>query len=488
ISLSGGQKARISLARALYSSSDVVLLDDPLSAVDAHVEKHIVDSLFGNEGVLQGKTVVLVTHAIHHLDKMNQVILIEDGQIAESGSYEEVMNLKGSVYNMVSEHLANQVENEEAKDTTDTTVADKEAMDLSKKEVTKTKEQRSSGTVDRGVYWYYVQCCGYIYFVVFLLLIVIQCTMSNGTFYALSAWGKSDSSTVWFYFAIYSALTFGVVFATFGNQVYFKCFLSIRAANIVFTQSLDKIFKLPMSFFNTTPVGQILQRVDLDQATVDNRLSDTMNQYLNVLINTVSIPALREVTRIFMLAAAPVNSLVTEVLDGMQTIRAFGKGGQFLEKADSLRDTHARAFYSFVSTSRATMVMTLLISALITSAVPLVGVLVPAINPSLIGVAMINAGELSQFLSSLIRVYGFMETSMISLERIAAYSKLEEEAASDTDYPLEKSWPKNGSIQLESYSTTYAKDLDPVIKNLSVNIKGGEKVGIVGRTGIDDLY
>ncbi|KAI8891917.1 P-loop containing nucleoside triphosphate hydrolase protein, partial [Globomyces pollinis-pini] len=93
ISLSGGQKARISLARALYSSSDVVLLDDPLSAVDAHVEKHIVDSLFGNEGVLQGKTVVLVTHAIHHLDRMNQVILIEDGQIAESGSYEEVMHL-----------------------------------------------------------------------------------------------------------------------------------------------------------------------------------------------------------------------------------------------------------------------------------------------------------------------------------------------------------------------------------------------------------
>ncbi|KAI8892240.1 P-loop containing nucleoside triphosphate hydrolase protein [Globomyces pollinis-pini] len=513
ISLSGGQKARISLARALYSSSDVILLDDPLSAVDAHVEKHIVDSLFGNEGVLQGKTVVLVTHAIHHLDKMNQVILIEDGQITESGSYEEVMNLKGSVYNMVSEHLANQVENEEAKDTTDTTVADKEAMDLSKKEVAKTKEQRSSGTVDRGVYWYYVQCCGYIYFVVFLLLIVIQCTMSNGTFYALSAWGKSDSSTVWFYFAIYSALTFGVVFATFGNQVYFKCFLSIRAANIVFTQSLDKIFKLPMSFFNTTPVGQILQRVDLDQATVDNRLSDTIDQYLKVLINVivvgitlllptiwmavvliisailfylvqiVSIPAMREVTRIYMLAAAPVNSLVTEVLDGMRTIRAFGKSKQLLQKADSLRDTHARAFYSLISTSRATMVMTLLISALITSAVPLVGVLVPAINPSLIGVAMINAGELSQFLSSMIRVYGFMETSMISLERIAAYSKLEEEAASDTDYPLEKSWPKNGSIQLENYSTTYAKDLDPVIKNLSVNIKGGEKVGIVGRTG-----
>ncbi|KAJ2988844.1 Canalicular multispecific organic anion transporter 2, partial [Globomyces sp. JEL0801] len=170
ISLSGGQKARISLARALYSSSDVVQLDDPLSAVDAHVEKHIVDSLFGNEGVLQGKTVVLVTHAIHHLDRMNQVILIEDGQIAESGSYEE-----------------------------------------------------------------------------------------------------------------------------------------------------------------------------------------------------------------------PIT-------------------------------------------------------------------------------------------------YGFMENSMISLERIAVYSKLEEEAASDTDYPLEKSWPKNGSIQLENYSTTYAKHLDPVIKNLSVNIKGGEKVGIVGRT------
>ncbi|KAI8899117.1 P-loop containing nucleoside triphosphate hydrolase protein [Globomyces pollinis-pini] len=512
ISLSGGQKARISLARALYSSSDVVLLDDPLSAVDAHVERHIVESLFGEQGLLKGKTVVLVTHAIRHLDKMDRVILMENGQISENGSYHEVMDLKGAVHAMVSEHLANQVQqveqttqNPESKTT--------EANILSNKAIEENVEERSTGTVSRGVYWYYIKCCGYVNFAIFVFLILIQCSMSNGTYYALSAWGKSDVSTAWFYFAIYSSLTFGVVVTTFGNHVYFRCFLSIKAANSIFLECLNKILRLPMSFFNKTPVGQILQRVDLDQDAVDNRIGDILYEYFQVAINVlvvgitlllpsawmivillvagilfyfaqiISVPALREVMRLYALASAPINSLVTEILEGMQTIRGFGKGKQLLDKADKLRDTHARGYYHFLSTNRVSMIMMMLIAGLISSSIPFIGILVPDINPSLIGVAMINATALAEMLTSMILTYGAVETSMISLERIVSYKDLEEEAPSHTDYPLEKSWPKNGSVQIDNYSTAYDKKLDPVIRGLSVIIKGGEKVGIVGRTG-----
>jgi ATP-binding cassette subfamily C (CFTR/MRP) protein 1 len=103
VSLSGGQKARLCCARAFYANTDVVLMDDPLSAVDAHVDRQLFDSWFGKEGFLKGKTTLLVTHAIHHLSRpeIENILFIKGGKIAERGSYKELMNLKGRFFDMV---------------------------------------------------------------------------------------------------------------------------------------------------------------------------------------------------------------------------------------------------------------------------------------------------------------------------------------------------------------------------------------------------
>lgn len=89
INLSGGQKQRVSLARACYNGADVYLLDDPLSAVDAHVGKHIFNEVIqGQEALLKDKTRVLVTHGITFLPKTDHIVVVKDGVISEQGSYQ----------------------------------------------------------------------------------------------------------------------------------------------------------------------------------------------------------------------------------------------------------------------------------------------------------------------------------------------------------------------------------------------------------------
>jgi ATP-binding cassette subfamily C (CFTR/MRP) protein 1 len=104
INLSGGQKQRVSLARAVYQDADIYLLDDPLSAVDAHVDQHLWQHLIGPEGLLKDKTRVLVTHGVHHLEQVDRVVVLKDGTILEQGGYRELLKAKGVFFQLINEH------------------------------------------------------------------------------------------------------------------------------------------------------------------------------------------------------------------------------------------------------------------------------------------------------------------------------------------------------------------------------------------------
>ncbi|KAF9400363.1 hypothetical protein BGZ94_005489, partial [Podila epigama] len=107
INLSGGQKQRVSLARAAYQDADVYLLDDPLSAVDAHVDRHLWANLFGPQGLLKDKTRLLVTHGIHHLEYVDQIVVFKDGTISEIGQYKALLEAQGAFYQLINEYSAN---------------------------------------------------------------------------------------------------------------------------------------------------------------------------------------------------------------------------------------------------------------------------------------------------------------------------------------------------------------------------------------------
>lgn len=115
INLSGGQKQRVSLARAIYTDADVYLLDDPLSAVDSHVGKHIFNQVIGPKGLLGNKTRVLVTHAITYLPQTDQVAVIKDGYVSENGSYKELLAKKGDFSEFMLHYISSGSVNEEGK-------------------------------------------------------------------------------------------------------------------------------------------------------------------------------------------------------------------------------------------------------------------------------------------------------------------------------------------------------------------------------------
>lgn len=105
INLSGGQKQRVALARAVYSDSDVYFLDDPLSAVDAHVGKHIFENVISNSGLLKKKTRILVTHGITYLPEVDNIIVVKDGEITEFGSYKQLLEKRGAFSEFLVQHL-----------------------------------------------------------------------------------------------------------------------------------------------------------------------------------------------------------------------------------------------------------------------------------------------------------------------------------------------------------------------------------------------
>ena len=113
INLSGGQKQRVSIARSVYSNGSLYLLDDPLSAVDAHVGKHIFDRVIGPRGLLKNKTRILVTHGVSYLPVVDKIFVMKDGMITESGSYRELLDQKGEFSDFLVQYLCN---NEDKKD------------------------------------------------------------------------------------------------------------------------------------------------------------------------------------------------------------------------------------------------------------------------------------------------------------------------------------------------------------------------------------
>ena len=112
INLSGGQKQRISIARSVYSNGTVYMLDDPLSAVDAHVSKHLFDKVIGPKGLLKNKTRILVTHGVSYLPQVDQIVVMKEGKVSEMGTYKQLLAKKGEFADFLIQYIQQKEESE----------------------------------------------------------------------------------------------------------------------------------------------------------------------------------------------------------------------------------------------------------------------------------------------------------------------------------------------------------------------------------------
>ncbi|CAG79302.1 YALI0E08969p [Yarrowia lipolytica CLIB122] len=543
ISLSGGQKARLSIARAVYSRADVQLYDDPLSAVDEHVQAHLIKNVFGPGGLLSSKTVVVATNTVNLLRHSSTIHLIEDKTFVESGEFSELMTRDGKIKKLVDEFqtqagestpdaskVIDAIEVDDKRIESDAkhpfslrrassishfsviTVADDDARRTRVED--EVKETEALNFVE--LYKKYFVAVGYINMGVYLVLSLVGSALTIASTYWVAEWGSdkidlSDIQLVLGYFFIRFA---SALFEAFGGLA-FSTFGAVRASKLLHERMLKAVLRAPMSFFEATPLGRLTTRFSQDIAKLDWMMNNFITRLATAVITSFSSlvlivgsspstlvvvpPALylyriiqkyylitsRQVRRLSAATMSPVVSHFQETLNGLTTVRAFGKSRFFSTKSTAHIDVRTKMEFLSYSLQQwlGLRLTTIGVVIFLSSGLSLVATLHwKPLSAGLVGLVMSYASTISSCLSEVVKAAISVEQESVVLERIFEFCQIEPEAPPKAKEPAAH-WPNEGRITFSNYSTKYRANLDPVLNELSFNIKPREKVGVVGRTG-----
>ncbi|OVA02295.1 ABC transporter [Macleaya cordata] len=560
INLSGGQKQRVQLARALYQDADIYLLDDPFSAVDAHTGSELFKEYILT--ALATKTVVFVTHQVEFLPAADLILVLRDGQIIQAGKYDDLLQAGTDFNALVSAHheaigsmdipmqtsedsdenvshvgslafskkcdstasnldnLTKDVrENESASDRK--AIKEKKKAKRSRKKQLVQEEERERGKVSMKVYLSYMAAA---YKGLLIPLIILAQTSFQVLQIASNWWmawanpqtkgdlPKTSSMTL---LLVYMALAFGSSWFVFIRAVLVATF-GLAAAQKLFLKMLRCVFRAPMSFFDSTPAGRILNRVSVDQSVVDldipfrlGGFASTTIQLLGIvgvmtkvtwqvllLVIPMAIACLwmqkyymassRELVRIVSIQKSPIIHLFGESIAGAATIRGFGQEKRFMKRNLYLLDCFARPFFCSIAAIEWLCLRMELLSTFVFAFCMTLLVSFPhgSIDPSMAGLAVTYGLNLNARLSRWILSFCKLENKIISIERIHQYCQIPGEAPSiiENSRPP-SSWPENGTIELIDLKVRYKESLPVVLHGVTCTFPGAKKIGIVGRTG-----
>ncbi|WAQ87113.1 hypothetical protein PtA15_8A14 [Puccinia triticina] len=559
IALSGGQKARISLARTVYARADVYLLDDPLSSVDAHVARHLFDKVIGPTGLLRNKARILCTNAIPFCQQADELIMVRDGKIVERGTFQSVLANQGDLRKLIDEFGKNTSQDDISDDLkpSDSTIAVSENSSKSsaskprqesvalmrrplittsknnqmpilktRKAPGKVSEHKEKGSVKYDVYKTYLRANGVFGVGIALGSVVVQQILSLATTIWLKNWSSSnqthsddDGPHLGYYLGIYGLLGFLTSVTAFVNGVTLFSICAVRSAKVLHDQMFAKVLRAPMSFFDTTPVGTILNRFSRDVFVIDEVLARVFSGFLRTSAGVVSVVAVvswavppfllvcipllliykgiqsyylatsREIKRIDAITKSPIFAMFAETLTGVATIRAFGEQGRFVVENETKVDRNQEACFASIGANRWLAVRLELIgNVMILTAASLAVTSLAASKPldsGMVGVLMSYALSITQSLNWLVRSATEVETNIVSCERVVEYTKLKQEGPWETDehHRPSPSWPEKGEIVYEGVECRYRDGLDLVLKGVDFKVQAQEKIGICGRTG-----
>ncbi|XP_042361797.1 multidrug resistance-associated protein 1 isoform X2 [Plectropomus leopardus] len=546
VNLSGGQKQRVSLARAVYCDRVVYLLDDPLSAVDAQVGKHIFDHVIGPQGLLKDKTRVLVTHGLSYLPQTDLILVMVEGEISEMGSYQQLMAKEGAFAEFQRTYTAvDHTDNNESMPKTgtkgtensiapapagspgDSIVSEKGEEDkvLSKKtkppEVGKLTEadKASTGRVKLSVFWAYMKAIGVFLSCTSLLLFITHHLLSLFSNYWLSLW--TDDPVVngtqpnrQMRLGVYGALGLFQGMAVFGYSLS-TSIGGILASRFLHQSMLYDVLRSPMSFFERTPSGNLVNRFSKEMDTIDSVIPLIIKMFMGSMFNVIGaciiilvatplvaivIPVLgllyffvqrfyvassRQLKRLESVSRSPIYTHFSETLLGTSVIRAFGEQERFIRESDQRVDHNQKAYYPSIIANRWLAVRLEFVGNCIVSFAALFAVIArESLSPGIMGLSISYALQLTASLTWLVRMSSDVETNIVAVERVKEYSDAEKEAEwKHEPSSVPQGWPTDGCIDFRGFGLRYRQDLDLAIRNITININKGEKVGIVGRTG-----
>lgn len=596
ITLSGGQKARVGMARAVYYDADIYLLDDPLAAVDAHVGKHLFQECIVNELILnksatsaqkdRKSSVILVTNAIQYLSDPNvdKIVVLDNGSIAEVGNYKELSNNPESLFSsflsvVLETGVHSRESDEDVEDETSEVEVEKQQQDskigedflcefkgedkIMTSTLTPTKKdfgittsprqrknrrlsttaktvdkmpssttplmtselgEREKGDVTSEVYYTWAKAAGGIVVgVCIILAFALDQSINVCSKWWLTYWSKNGNESpdaAKKFLLIYAIINLTSVLSMFGRVILIML-SGLRASKVLFTELLDVVLQAPMSFFDTTPTGRIINRFSKDVFTLDEQLVSTMRSYLATSSNVIGvivvicyvtpyftvciIPMLifykqqqkfftktyRELKRLDSVSRSPLYALLGETLDGVSTIRAYSAESFLVSRIISMLDEQQNAYFLTFTAQCWLAVRLELVGTLIISSACLCAVLEHRViggNETFAGLAGLSisfALSATQSLNWSVRMSSDLEANMVSVERIRQYCKIASEAPHHipSDSRLVSTWPSDGKIVFSSAELRYRPGLPLVLKGLDIEIPSMSKIGVVGRTG-----
>ncbi|KAI0795051.1 multidrug resistance-associated ABC transporter [Abortiporus biennis] len=528
INLSGGQKARVSLARAAYSNADIILMDDTLSAVDAYVGKRILEDCILH-GPLAKKTRILATHALHVLDRTDYIYVMENGMIAEQGTYKELVQ-NSTLFSRVLQE-SRKTDEEDVHDNSITqasasiqkSVSKEKTTVESKDEALKTEnaalmqeEERNTGSVDAQVYVGYLRYAGGIFWapVIVLLLVLFEGVQVVSSIF-LGFWTSEslDGFTQGDYMGAYAG--FGAATALFSFLLNLACCLAtLQASYSLFDDALLAVLRSAIAFFDTTPIGRITSRLSKDIDTMDAEVAMIGYQFLTTFSSVLGTAALVFYTFPYLgIAFAPLSVLYylaaiyyrrtsvetkrldsimrsslyasySETLTGLSTVRGYGEQDRFIATAERGLDMENRAYYMTIVIQRWLGVRLDILGNLLILGIGLFAAgFRKSVDPSKIGVVLSYTLNITQVLSLMVSMYAQNEQNFNAVERILHYTQLPSEGDRTTKQDPPPSWPEHGSIEFKDVDMAYREGLPLVLKGVSFKVQAGEKVGVVGRTG-----
>ncbi|XP_059617024.1 multidrug resistance-associated protein 1 isoform X3 [Phlebotomus argentipes] len=575
INLSGGQKQRVSLARAVYNDADVYFLDDPLSAVDSHVGKHIFEQVVGKSGMLAKKTRLLVTHGITYLPDVDYIYVLKDGEISEAGAYQELLNKKGAFAEFLIQHLQENTSEEsekfdELKQQLESSVAGDEELrgklqraisqrsrsesqsetgsvhdspsrknsdassdtsalrrrtpdkkDGNQKEKEKLIEQEKSetGSVKWEVYKHYLRSIGTLLSLTTIFLNMVFQGFSIGSNVWLARWSTdpnagNDTGTRDMYLGVYGALGAGQgIFSFFTDLL--PILGALAAAVRLHGNMLWAILRCPLEFFDTTPSGRILARFSKDVESVDSVLPLIISTLLyclfevlaTLVVISISTPLFvaviipigllyyfvqrfyvatsRQLKRLESVSRSPIYSHFGESITGAQTIRAYGVQDRFIGESEDKVDFNQVCYFPSIIANRWLAVRLEMVGNLIILFAAMFAVLGrDSTDEGSVGLSVSYALQITQTLNWLVRMTSDVETNIVAVERIKEYAETKQEAPWELpNATVPKNWPEVGTVEFRDFQVRYREGLELVLRGITFVVDGGQKVGIVGRTG-----